>query len=260
MITMHGKSLSGGIAMGNLSFFKRKAVTPSLRRVDDTEAEAERFRQARDAAAAQLERLCIRAEGKVGREDAAIFRIHLMLLSDRDYVDSAIAMIRSFDMNAEYSVKVTCENFANMLRMIDDPYMQGRAADIKDVSDRVIRILSGVSDKVECPEKPSIMVADEFFPSEVIELGINGALGFLSAEGSSTSHASILSRNMQLPSVITSGKMPKKENDGQSAVIDGFTGTVYVDPDESTKHRMNYRIENIHSVNRLAVPEGVRVG
>ncbi len=260
MKTMHGTGVSGGIAMGRIAFFNKNKAPLSLTRIEDGEKEVLRFQQAREAASAQLERLYAKALERVGREDAAIFQIHLMLLSDRDYVDSAEAMIRGFDMNAEYAVKLTSDNFANMLARIDDPYMQGRAADIRDVSDRVIRILYGISDRIEAPEEPSIVVADEFVPSETIELGRQDALGFISENGSSGSHAAILARNMQLPSIIGISGLISEKDDGKEAIIDGFTGTVYLEPDEATVRRMKYRMQNVHSVNKLCLLSECQVG
>lgn len=260
MKTMHGTGVSGGIAMGKIAFFNKNKAPLSLTRIEDGEKEVLRFQQARDAASVQLERLYAKALERVGREDAAIFQIHLMLLSDRDYVDSAEAMIRGFDMNAEYAVKLTSDNFANMLARIDDPYMQGRAADIRDVSDRIIRILYGISDKIEAPEEPSIIVADEFVPSETIELGRQDVLGFISENGSSGSHAAILARNMQLPSIIGISELISEKDDGKEAIIDGFTGTVYLEPDESTVRRMKYRMQNVHSVNKLCLLSECQVG
>ena len=174
-----------------------------------------------------------------------IFEIHQMMLEDLDYIESIENIIRSQEVNAEFAVATTADNFAQMFAAMDDAYMQGRAADVKDVSERVLDILCGVSEGIKQTDEPSIIAADDLAPSETVQLDKSKVLAFATMYGSSNSHTAILARTMNIPAVIGLGESLSPQYDGKMAVIDGFTGTLYIDPDEETLSRMQKKREEI---------------
>ena len=234
MITLTGKSVFGGVEIGRIAFYKRNNQQVKRWRVEDTEAEVTRFEVAKASAVEQLQGLYEKAMKDVGEENAMIFEIHQMMLEDLDYLESIIHIITNQQVNAEYAVATTADNFAAMFSAMDDAYMQGRAADVKDVSERILNILSGAGNATFSTDEPAIIAADDLVPSETVQLDKEKVLGFATMFGSSNSHTAILARTMNIPAIIGLGEGLKEEYDGAYAVIDGFDGKIYIDPDEET--------------------------
>ena len=238
MITICGKSVFGGVSIGKLMFYKRKDKVIKRTHVDNVDEEWTRFQKAKDTAVAQLKGLYEKALDDVGEANAMIFEIHQMMLEDLDYLESIENIIRTQEVNAEFAVATTADNFQKMFAAMDDAYMQGRAADVKDVSERVLDILCGVSAGMGEMNEPCIIAADDLAPSETVQLDKSKVLGFATMYGSSNSHTAILARTMNIPAVIGLGENLLQEYDGRDAIIDGFTGTLYIDPDEETMKEM----------------------
>lgn len=234
MITIKGKSVFGGVSIGKIMFYKRNEKVIKRTHVDDVDAEWKRFCNAKDTAVSQLKELYDKAIEDVGEANAMIFEIHQMMLEDLDYLESIENIIRTQEVNAEFAVATTADNFAQMFAAMDDAYMQGRAADVKDVSERVLDILCGVSGGMKEMTEPCIIAADDLAPSETVQLDKSKVLGFATMYGSSNSHTAILARTMNIPAVIGLGEDLLTKYDGKMAVIDGFTGMLYIDPDEET--------------------------
>lgn len=234
MITIKGKSVFGGVSIGKIMFYKRNEKVIKRTHVDDVDAEWKRFCDAKDTAVSQLKELYDKAIEDVGEANAMIFEIHQMMLEDLDYLESIENIIRTQEVNAEFAVATTADNFAQMFATMDDAYMQGRAADVKDVSERVLDILCGVSGGMKEMTEPCIIAADDLAPSETVQLDKSKVLGFAIMYGSSNSHTAILARTMNIPAVIGLGEDLLTKYDGKMAVIDGFTGMLYIDPDEET--------------------------
>ena len=234
MITICGKSVFGGVSIGKLMFYKRKDKVIKRTHVENVDEEMGRFQNAKDTAVEQLKGLYEKALDDVGEANAMIFEIHQMMLEDLDYLESIENIIRTQEVNAEFAVATTADNFSQMFASMDDAYMQGRAADVKDVSERVLDILCGTSDGMKEMTEPCIIAADDLAPSETVQLDKSKVLGFATMYGSSNSHTAILARTMNIPAVIGLGERLSQEYDGKDAVIDGFTGTLYIDPDEKT--------------------------
>ena len=234
MITIKGKSVFGGVSIGKIMFYKRNEKVIKRTHVDDVDAEWKRFCDAKDTAVSQLKELYDKAIEDVGEANSMIFEIHHMMLEDLDYLESIENIIRTQEVNAEFAVATTADNFAQMFAAMDDAYMQGRAADVKDVSERVLDILCGVSGGMKEMTEPCIIAADDLAPSETVQLDKSKVLGFATMYGSSNSHTAILARTMNIPAVIGLGEDLLTKYDGKMAVIDGFTGMLYIDPDEET--------------------------
>ena len=234
MITIKGKSVFGGVSIGKIMFYKRNEKVIKRTHVDDVDAEWKRFCDAKDTAVSQLKELYDKAIEDVGEANAMIFEIHQMMLEDLDYLESIENIIRTQEVNAEFAIATTADNFAQMFAAMDDAYMQGRAADVKDVSERVLDILCGVSGGMKEMTEPCIIAADDLAPSETVQLDKSKVLGFATMYGSSNSHTAILARTMNIPAVIGLGEDLLTKYDGKMAVIDGFTGMLYIDPDEET--------------------------
>ena len=234
MITISGKSVFGGVSIGKLMFYKRNDKVIKRTHVDDVDAEWKRFQDAKDTAISQLKGLYDKAIADVGEANAMIFEIHQMMLEDLDYLESIENIIRTQEVNAEFAVATTADNFAQMFAAMDDAYMQGRAADVKDVSERVLDILCGVDSGMKEMREPCIIAADDLAPSETVQLDKSKVLGFATMYGSSNSHTAVLAGTMNIPAVIGLGEELLAEYDGKIAVIDGFTGTIYIEPDEET--------------------------
>ena len=238
MITLSGKSVFGGIAIGKISFYKRNEITIKRSRIEDTDAEIRRFEEAKAQALAELQQLHDKAVDDVGEANAMIFEIHQMMLEDLDYVESIVNMITTQEVNAEYAVGTTADNFAAMFAAMDDAYMQGRAADVKDVSERLIKVLSNSDHGAIEMKEPVIVAADDLVPSETVQLDKEKVLAFVTMYGSSNSHTAILARTMNIPAVIGLGEDLQQEYDGKLAVVDGMDGMIYIDPDARTMEAM----------------------
>ena len=243
MITISGKSVFGGVSIGKLLFYQRNNKVIKRTHIDDVDAEWKRFQEAKDTAVDQLKGLYEKALADVGEANAMIFEIHQMMLEDLDYLESIENIIRTQEVNAEYAVATTSDNFAQMFAAMDDAYMQGRAADVKDVSERVLDILSGADKGLKEMTEPCIIAADDLAPSETVQLDKSKVLGFATQYGSSNSHTAILARTMNIPAIIGMGEDLLKEYSGRDAIIDGFTGTLYIDPDEETMKAMQEKRE-----------------
>ena len=261
MITIQGKSVFGGVSIGKLMFYKRNEKVIKREHISDADAEWKRFEAAKGQAVDQLKELYEKALEDVGEANAMIFEIHQMMLEDLNYLESIENIIRSQEVNAEYAVATTADNFAQMFASMDDAYMQGRAADVKDVSERVLDILCGVSAGVKEMTEPCIIAADDLAPSETVQLDKSKVLGFATMYGSANSHTAILARTMNIPAVIGLGETLSSQYDGKMAVIDGFTGILYVDPDEETLARMQEKrakdLEQKELLNQLKGKENV---
>ena len=261
MITIQGKSVFGGVSIGKLMFYKRNEKVIKREHISNADAEWKRFEAAKGQAVDQLKELYEKALEDVGEANAMIFEIHQMMLEDLDYLESIENIIRSQEVNAEYAVATTADNFAQMFASMDDAYMQGRAADVKDVSERVLDILCGVSAGVKEMTEPCIIAADDLAPSETVQLDKSKVLGFATMYGSANSHTAILARTMNIPAVIGLGETLSSQYDGKMAVIDGFTGILYVDPDEETLARMQEKrakdLEQKELLNQLKGKENV---
>ena len=238
MITLEGKSVFGGVAIGKIQFYKRNEITIKRTRVEDVEAEVERFQNAKAKTLELLKGLYEKALEDVGEANAMIFEAHQLMLEDPDYVESIENIIRTQDVNAEYAIGATADNFAAIFEAMDDAYMQGRAADVRDVSERLLQALSSQNETVMVMDEPVIIAADDLMPSETVQLDKEKVLSFVTMYGSANSHTAILARTMNIPAVIGLGEALKEEYDGKVAIVDGVDGKVYIDPDEETMASM----------------------
>ncbi len=233
-----GKSVFGGIAIGKIQVYGKGEKQVKRVKVEDTEAEILRYRQASEEARSQLAALYDRALQEVGEDNAAIFEIHQMMLEDGDYQDSIENIIRTQTVNAEYAVARTADNFAQMFAAMEDDYMRGRAADVRDISERLLSILQGeASDKVSVSE-PVIIVADDLAPSETVQFDKDMVLSFVTVHGSRNSHTAILARTMGIPALVGAGLPLDGTVDGKTGIVDGTNGVIYVEPDEETLSRL----------------------
>lgn len=239
MTVFSGKGVYGAIAIGKLSIFKKNDTTIKRMHIEDTEAEKARVEAAKTAACEQLQAIYEKALKEVGETNAQIFEIHMMMLEDEDYNESIANIIETQKVNAEYAVAVTADNFAEMFSSMDDAYMQARATDVKDISNRIIANLTGNISGAAASEESMIICADDLAPSETVSLDKDKVLAFVTAHGSSNSHTAILARNMNIPAVIGVGDaFLQAIQNGMEAIVDGFTGEIFVDPDEETKARL----------------------
>ncbi|MCM1172448.1 MAG: phosphoenolpyruvate--protein phosphotransferase [Clostridium sp.] len=230
-----GKGVYSAIAIGKISVYKRQEASVKRVRIQDAAAEKERVAKAKELSNKQLSEIYEKALKEVGETNAQIFEIHMMMLEDEDYNESIENIIETQMVNAEYAVAVTSDNFAEMFASMDDAYMQARSADVKDISNRIIKNLSVDSDKESTVTGKMIVCADDLAPSETVSLDKDNVLAFVTAKGSSNSHTAILARNMNIPAIIGVGEEFLKEiKDGDLAIVDGFKGEVYVNPDDDT--------------------------
>lgn len=241
MVTVTGKSVFGGIKIGKLAFLKNGQQQVERRHVVDTGAEITRFENAKLEAIKQLQDLYQKAVKDVGEENARLFEIHQIMLEDLDYNESILHIITGQEVNAEYAVSTTADNFARMFSAMDDAYMRGRAADIVDISERLVNILSGVNQTSFVTDEPVIVAADDLVPSETVQLDKEKVLGFATMYGSVNSHTAILARTMNIPAIIGLGEDLKREYHGALAIIDGFEGKLYLNPDEKTLDMMKQK-------------------
>lgn len=236
-----GKSILKGIAIGKLLFYTKGEQEVKRMRISDVEAEIKRYETATQEAIAQLDTLYQKALKEVGETNAEVFEVHKMMLEDADYVDSVVNMIRMQEINAEFAVATTGDNFSKMFADMEDEYFRARAADVKDISERLVNVLCGGKSFQGLGEEPVIVVADDLAPSETVQMDKEKLLGFVTRYGSSNSHTAILARTMNIPALIGVSILP--EWNGRMAAIDGYTGTIYIDPDESTLERLKHRRE-----------------
>ena len=232
MITFTGKGAFGGYAMGQILFYNRIQTGIKAHTVEDPIAELERFFAAQKTAIEQLGELYEKALLEVGRSSAMIFQIHQMMLEDVDYVGSITNMIQNQGQNAEYAVSVTAAKFANMFATMDDPYMRERSADVKDISQRLINVLTHNHDGIISFEKPVIIAANDLVPSEIMQLDKDKVLAFVTCHGSINSHTAILARIMNIPAVVNLGTDFTKEYDGREAIVDGYNGKLIISPNQ----------------------------
>ena len=237
-----GKSVFRGIAIGKISVYRKNEQQVKRVRTEDTKGELARYEVAKAAAIEQLQELYQKALKEVGEANAAIFEIHQMMLDDGDYNESVENIIETQKVNAEYAVAVTGDNFAQMFRAMDDDYMRERAADVKDISERVLSILNGGQKGKVVTDEPVIIVADDLAPSETVQLEKDIVLSFVTVHGSVNSHTAILARTMAIPALIGTEELPLDDTvDGKLAVVDGLNGKIYVEPDAQTLEEMKKR-------------------
>ncbi len=251
MVTLEGKSVCGGIASGKIFMFTRDESIVKRTHVDSSEKETARFLDAKKKALAELDALYEKAVNEVGKSSAMIFQIHQMMLEDLDYIESIENIIADQMINAETAVAQTCDNFVQMFEAMDDSYMRERSADVKDVSERLIRILSGKSTNVLDSDTPVIIAADDLAPSETVQFDKDKILAFVTERGSSNSHTAILARMMNVPAVIGVNGLTEGGYGGREAIVDGFAGRIYIDPDEKTAADMEAKLREANRQREL---------
>ncbi len=241
MYTYHGKSVFGGVAIGKICVYRKGEQTVKRVKIEDSTHEIARFDEAVQESIRQLGELYDKAVKEVGEANAAIFEIHQMMLEDDDYLDAAKNIIETQKVNAEYAVAVTGDNFSQMFSSMDDEYMRGRAADVKDISERIVRILSGGTGQGIATDEPVIILADDLAPSETVQLEKDKVLSFVTVHGSVNSHTAILARTMSIPALIGTDVALDDSVDGKFAIVDGTNGILYVEPDDDTLEIMKKR-------------------
>lgn len=233
-----GKSVFSGIAIGKISVYSKAEQQVKRLKIENVEKEVERYHEATATAIQQLQELYDKALREVGEANAAIFEIHQMMLEDDDYAESIENMIQMQKVNAEYAVAQTADNFARMFSLMDDDYMKERAADVKDISERLLTVLQGEESQGVESQEPSIIVADDLAPSETVQLDKDKVLSFVTVHGSLNSHSAILARTMGIPALVGT-KLPVDDTvNGKLGIVDGTNGIIYVDPDEVTLGKM----------------------
>lgn len=233
MVIYDGKAVFEGIAIGKLYVYKKAEQAVKRSRVEDVDGEIERYAAAREAAIEQLKQLYEKAVKEVGESGAEIFEAHQLMVDDEDYIESVEHIIRTEGVNAEYAVAQTGDNFAKMFSEMEEEYFRGRAADIKDITERILNVLSGAGAGGIVSEEPVIVLADDLAPSETVQMDKDKILSFVTVHGSANSHTSILAKTMGIPAIIGADIPLSDEVDGKLAVVDGFEGKVYVEPDEA---------------------------
>ena len=251
MITIQGKGVSAGVGVGPLYFYRRATVEIHNTTVEDTDAEWHRFKGAQTGAVEQLGVLAEQARAEAGDEAAMLFETHQMMAEDLDYEEAIEDLIVNQKLNAEAAVSQVAEQFAAMFAAMDDTYMQARAADVQDVSQRIIGILCGVVQGGIASDVPVLLAADDLAPSETIQLDKSKILGFITAGGSGSSHTAILARTMGIPAIVGMGDALKPEYEGRQAIADGSTGALIIDPDDETRDRLLKKREEQLRLQRL---------
>ena len=234
MITLQGKGVFGGIAIGEIAFFKRDSGVVQRKKVEDPQAEIQRFENAKAKAIEELGELYDKAVSEVGESNAMLFQTHQFMLEDLDYVEAIENMIQTQSVNAEYAVSVTGDNFSQMFASMDDDYMRERAADVKDISARVVKILTGAGESGLVTDKPVILASDNLAPSETVQLNKDMVLSFVTQGGSTNSHTAILAKTMNIPAIIGIGDALDEKYEGKEAIVDGANGCLIIEPDEET--------------------------
>ncbi len=251
MIVIEGQGVCGGIAFGKLEILKDSPLIVHRTRVKDTKAEIERFEKAKLTADSQLEHLYNKALGEVGEENAMIFDIHRMMLFDADYLKSIHTYIEEQSLNAESAVALTCDSFSEMFSSMEDTYMRARAADVKDVSSRIISILSGEKDNSVKSLSSAIIGAVDLTPSQTVQLDKSKILAFITEKGSSNSHTAILARTMNIPAIINAENITDKKYGNSEIIADGFTGKIYIEPDMQTIIKMQEKKQEYDTKQKL---------
>lgn len=236
MEVYQGKSILKGIAIGKLFFYQKGEQSVKREKIQDTAAELRRYEAAREEAIAQLNVLYEKAVKEVGEVNAAVFEVHAMMLEDDDYVDSIVNIIETQQVNAEFAVATTGDNFAAMFAEMDDDYFKARAVDVKDISERLVNVLSGRNNGGDLGAEPVIVVADDLAPSETVQMDKEKLLAFVTRYGSSNSHTAILARTMNIPALI--GVEIQEDWNEKLAVVDGYEGKLYIDPEEEVLTKM----------------------
>ena len=251
MITIQGKGVSAGVGVGPLYFYRRATAEIKRYTVEDTDAEWHRFKGAQTGAIEQLGVLAEQARKEAGDEAAMLFETHQMMAEDLDYEEAISDHINNEKMNAEAAISDTAVQFAAMFESMDDSYMQARAADVRDVSDRILGILSGAVQGGIASDVPVLLAADDLAPSETVQLDKSKILGFITAGGSGSSHTAILARTMGIPAIVGVGDALKPEYEGRPCIIDGATGNVVIDPDDMTRDYLLKKREEQLRLQRL---------
>ena len=251
MITCQGKSVFSGVAIGKIFVYKKADNTVEKYQIEDAAAEFERFKAAQAKAITQLQALYEKTCKDIGEEEAMIFEMHQQLLEDLDYVESIQGIIEGEGVNAEYAVSTTAETFAAMFIAMNDEYMSGRAVDVRDVSERVISILNGTQTGAEAMSEPVIILAEDLAPSETVQFEKDKLLAFVTQKGSANSHTAILARMMNLPSLVTTDIELDMEYHGKLAIVDGFTGKIYIEPDDVTMAEMKEKQKRAEERRRM---------
>ena len=252
MTVFNGKGVYGGVASGKISVFKKQNITIKRVRCENTESEIARVEAAKASTMEQLQAIYEKALKEVGETNAQIFEIHMMMLEDEDYNESIVNIIETQKVNAEYAVAVTADNFAEMFSSMDDAYMKARAADVRDISNRIIANLTGGASEKEELHDNMIVCADDLAPSETVSLDKDKVAAFVTAHGSSNSHTAILARNMNIPAVIGVGdEFISQIKDGDEAFVDGFTGEIFVNPDDETRKKLTLKQQAEEEKKRL---------
>ena len=251
MITIQGKGVSSGVGVGPLYFYHRAKTNITRYKVEDVDAEWKRFKDAQATAIEQLGELAEKARAEAGDEAAMLFETHQMMAEDLDYEEAIEGLIKENKSNAEAAVTDVAVQFAQMFESMDDTYMQARAADVKDVSRRILSILNGTVEGGIASEVPVLLAADDLAPSETVQLDKSKILGFITAGGSGSSHTAILARTMGIPAIVGVGDALKPEYEGRQVIIDGATGNVVIDPDDMTRDRLLKKREEQLRLQRL---------
>ena len=250
-----GKTIFHKVAIGKIFYFEKSGVEITFCKIENVEEEIKRFHQAKEAAKVQLQELYEKANAEIGAEEAQIFEVHMMMLEDEDYCDSIENIIVHQQANAEYAVATVGKQFAQMFKELDDEYMQARAIDILDISQQMTDILTGLGNNLSQLTEPSIVVADDLTPSETVQMDKSLLLGFVTLQGSSNSHTAILARTMGIPALIN--VEIQKDWHQQLAILDGYTGTLMVNPDEtSLEIAKKTQEEDLHKLQLLETLRG----
>lgn len=246
-----GKRVFGGITIGKICIYKKEEHQVKRIRIADTNAELLRYRQAKNEAIEQLQDLYQKALKEVGEANAAIFEVHQMMLEDTDYNESIESIVSGQSVNAEYAVALTGDNFSQMFAAMEDEYMKARAADVKDISERVLSILMRTDNPIIDTDEPVIVVADDLAPSQTVQLDKDLILAFVTVQGSLNSHTAILARTMSIPALVQTSFQIDRQIDGKLGIVDGENGVFYVEPDEKTVQEMKRRQKEEHHKKEL---------
>lgn len=234
-IILHGIPAADGIALGTLRFLKKQTLSIPKYTITDAEAEVQRFEKARQTAIFQLAQLYSKATEEVGAQNSLLFQIHQMMLEDTDYLESVTNCIRSEQLNAEFAVQQTMKQFEKQFSEMDDEYMRGRAADVRDISERVIHVLTGTQSQQHSENSPYILAAEDLTPSETVQLDKDKILAFITINGSASSHTAILAKSMGIPAIVGLGASISSSMDNAPVIVDGTTGTLIIYPDQTTQ-------------------------